>query len=408
VQFTPGDSITIQEVLATSPNFGVGDTVVVRGTYTLRSRESAFIQIQLTSSESGPPYSPPRKDITAGSGTYELEYVIQQAGSLHVTFYPAPGSSNGSSFGGVYFAPPGSGSTTPTTPTTPPASSRPPIDTTGVVTVPFATSQVQFVAGDSITIQEVLATSPRMEPGDVVLVRGQYNLQSRAEATIMVSLTVNVPGLKETVAPNSRKTIGAGAGTFELAYEITQPGSLHVTFYGTGAVSNPSFGGVYFAPPGGSTFNSAAVAISNPAANTGTFGNLAVRSQVSTGGTLIAGITVTEKERYVLIRGVGPSLGAFGVTGTLRKPVLTVYDAKGDVVATGGAWGAAFTGDRRTGIEMLSRSVGAFPLTAGSDDAVLNLRLTPGSYTVGLSTGDGQAGTGLLEVYASATYTLPQ
>ena len=63
--------------------------------------------------------------------------------------------------------------------------------------------------------------------------------------------------------------------------------------------------------------------------------------------------------------------------------------------------------DRRTGIEMLARSVGAFPLSAGSDDAVLNIRLTPGSYTVTLSTGDGQPGAGLLEVYASSTYSLP-
>jgi hypothetical protein len=246
-----------------------------------------------------------------------------------------------------------------------------------------------------------------MDPGDSVVVRGQFNLQSRAQATVMVSLTVNAPGVSTPVAPSAYVDVNAGSGTFELAYEITQPGSLHVTFYPY--EGGNSFGGVYFAPPGGSTFNSAAVAISSPADNTGKFGNLSVRSQVTSGaGALIAGIVVTEQQRYVLIRGVGPSLGAFGVTGALRKPVLTVYNANGDVVATAGAWGAAFTGDRRLGIEMLSRSVGAFPLTAGSDDAVLNLRLTPGSYTVGLSTGDGQAGTGLLEVYASATYTLPQ
>src|SRR3954470_18072726 len=109
-QFASGDSITIQEVLATSPDFGVGDTVVVRGTYTLRSQPSAFIQIQLTSSVSGPPYSPPFKNITAGSGTFELEYVIQQVGSLHVTFYPSAG---GSSFGGIYFASPSTSTTTP-------------------------------------------------------------------------------------------------------------------------------------------------------------------------------------------------------------------------------------------------------------------------------------------------------
>lgn len=107
------------------------------------------------------------------------------------------------------------------------------------------------------------------------------------------------------------------------------------------------------------------------------------------------------------IRGVGPSLTALGVAGALRKPILTVYDAAGAVIASAGSWSAAFTGDRRTGIEMVMRSVGAFPLTAGSEDAVLNLRLVPGNYTMSVATGDGQPGVALLEVYASSTYTLP-
>lgn len=410
-QFAIGDSITIKEVFATSTAFAPGDTVVVRGDYTLQSREAAVLGISLTvsaSSGSGlTPIDPSwRKSITAGSGTFEFEYKISQVGTLHVSFSP---TTSGSSFGTIYFAAasgtPGTPTPTNPTPTTP--TETPPIDTAGLTSVPFATSRVQFEPGDSITLQQVLASSPLMEPGDRVVVRGQYTLQSRAQGLIMISLTVNAPGYTEKVAPAAFKRIDAGSGTFELEYEIKQPGSLHVTFYP--ATSGSSFGGIYFAPPGSSTSGSSStIAIKNPTGNVGKFGNLSVRSNIAAGdGALVAGITVTEQERYVLIRGVGPSLAAFGVSGVLRKPTLTVHSTSGEVIATGGAWSAAFTGDRRTGIEMLARSVGAFPLSAGSDDAVLNLRLTPGSYTVTLATGDGQPGVALLEVYASSTYSLP-
>ncbi len=407
-QFLAGDGITIQEVFASSDSLAPGTTVVVRGTYTLASRTSANLQIQLTSSGPASSYNPPRLAITAGSGSFELEHVVQQVGSLHITFYP---STSGSSFGGIYFAAAQSAGqpTTPTTPTTP---STPvvtaPINTAGLISVPFVTSRVKFEGGDSITIQDVLASSPRLEPGDRVVVRGQYSLQSRAQALLMVSLTVNAPGATELVAANSRKTVDAGPGTFELAYEIKQPGALHVTFYPSGA-GGSSFGGVYFAQPGsGGTSGSNTVAINNPTANTGKLGNLSIRSLVGPGeGALVAGLTVTEQERYVVIRGVGPSLSAFGVAGTLRKPLLTVHNTSGEVVASAGSWSAAFAGNQRTGIQMLMNEVGAFPLTVGSEDAVLNLRLVPGGYTVTVTTGDGQPGVALLEIYASATYSLP-
>ncbi|HUR56127.1 MAG TPA: hypothetical protein VM029_00350 [Opitutaceae bacterium] len=416
VQFAPGDSITIQEVLATSSSLGPGNRIVLRGVYSLQSQAAALLAINLTSNEppAGPSSPNARKQIAAGSGTFELEYPIYNNGALHITFYH---TTTGAAFGGLYFAsaPPGTPTTppTPTPPTTtppvvtPPVVS-PPINTSRVSAAPFTTWRAQFDGGDSITIQEVLASSSEMQPGDVVLVRGQYTLQSRAQALLMISLTVNAPGAWEPVSPSSRREISAGSGTFELAYEIRQPGALHVTFYGTGS-SGASFGGIYFKPPPGAGFQSEpGVALHNPVANTGKLANLSVRSVVGAGdGTLVAGLTVTEDERYVLIRGVGPSLAALGVTGTLRKPVLTVHKAGGELVATAGAWSAVFTGDRRTGIEMVARSVGAFPLVAGSDDAVLNLRLTPGGYTVSVSTGDGQSGVALLEVYTSSTFTLP-
>jgi hypothetical protein len=350
-----------------------------------------------------------------------LECDFRYAGTLHVTFYAA--TSPGNSFGGVYFAA-AQGSTTPTTPpittppTTTPPTSIPPINTSELTVVPFATSRNQFETGDSITIQQVLSSSSGMQPGDTVVVRGEYHLQSRATALLMISLTVNAPGVTETVVSTSRKDIAAGSGTFELAYEVRQPGSLHLSFYPLG-VSGSSFGGIYFAPPQvpGSTTNptnpmspisAARPTLTYPTTNTGRLGNLSIRSVVGVGeNTLVAGVTVTDQERYVLIRGVGPTLSQFGVTNFLKKPLIAVYKATGELVASGGSWSSAFTGDRRTGIDLLTASVGGFALTAGSDDAVIHLRLVPGGYTVVISSGDGSSGVALLEVYASPTYSLP-
>lgn len=40
---------------------------------------------------------------------------------------------------------------------------------------------------------------------------------------------------------------------------------------------------------------------------------------------------------------------------------------------------------------------------ADSNEAVLNLRVVPGGYTVTVASGDGLSGVALLEVYASPT-----
>ena len=403
-QFTGGDSITIQTVLASSPALAVGDTVVVRGTYSLQTQASANLGLSITTS-SPTPYTLPsssRQSIAAGSGSFELQIVIPVTGTYHVTFYS---TTSGSSFGGIYFA---SGAQTGTTaPTTPATPTTPPIDTRGVSSVAFGTSKAQFAAGDSITILQVLSTSPQIQPGDTVLVRGTYTLQSAPSATLLLSLTANAPGFVESTSPSSRTTVNAGSGTFELAFVIQQPGALHVTFYPSGGGS--FFGGVYFAPPSSPSTNpSSGPALVSPSANTGLLGNLSIRSLVSPGGgSLIAGVTVADHERYVLIRAVGPTLAKFGVTGVLAKPTLSVYDASGTLVASTGSWTTSFSATQRAGIALLSASVGAFALADGSDDAVLHLRLVPGGYTITVSSADGGSGAALMEVYASSTFSLP-
>ena len=86
-------------------------------------------------------------------------------------------------------------------------------------------------------------------------------------------------------------------------------------------------------------------------ADTGTpaarFANLSARSEAGSGSqTLIAGFAIAGSgTETVLIRGVGPKLSAFGVTGVLAVPQLTLHDttANATVVATNVGWGNTST-----------------------------------------------------------------
>ncbi len=101
--FEPGDKIVIKEVRSELGTLSVGDTVTVKGTYTLASHSRATLSFYITQiSPVGPPDLHPgvHKHIEAGSGTFELTRFITSKGASHISFYPDSGSSG---FGGVYF-----------------------------------------------------------------------------------------------------------------------------------------------------------------------------------------------------------------------------------------------------------------------------------------------------------------
>jgi hypothetical protein len=122
--------------------------------------------------------------------------------------------------------------------------------------------------------------------------------------------------------------------------------------------------------------------------------NISARTQVGTGGdVLITGFNLSGTgTRRLLIRGVGPTLAAFGVTGTLADPQLTVFNGQ-TVVASNDNWDATATPlATQTG-------AGGFALTAGSKDAALIVNLAPGSYTAQVSGVGATTGVALVEIY---------
>jgi hypothetical protein len=108
----------------------------------------------------------------------------------------------------------------------------------------------------------------------------------------------------------------------------------------------------------------------------------------------------------VLIRGDGPVLSQFGITGSLASPLLTLHDSAGKPIATNTGWGnASVLGSSpveatiQTATPANFVSVGAFALPTGSADSAFVAILPPGSYTAEVSGVGSATGVGLVEVY---------
>jgi hypothetical protein len=135
--------------------------------------------------------------------------------------------------------------------------------------------------------------------------------------------------------------------------------------------------------------------------------NISTRGFVGTGeDVLVAGFVVTgNTPKRVLIRGIGPTLAAFGVPGALTDPVLRLFAASGaNAIAQNDNWEVpqpigAQTVPSAADIAAASAEVGAFPLGTGGKDAVLMVTLPAGSYSAVISGLNNATGAGLVEVY---------
>ena len=127
------------------------------------------------------------------------------------------------------------------------------------------------------------------------------------------------------------------------------------------------------------------------------FVNVATRGTVVTSDPLIGGFVISgNAQKKVLIRGVGPTLGQFGVGNVLADPVITLYDKNNKVVATNAGW--TTNSNLTTLVAATLRCT--FPLAANSKDAALYVTLDAGSYTVVVTSTSKSSGTVLFEAYS--------
>lgn len=123
--------------------------------------------------------------------------------------------------------------------------------------------------------------------------------------------------------------------------------------------------------------------------------NLSVRSTAAEGAaTLVVGFAVSGQDAQPLIlRGVGPSLAGFGVTGFAVNPRVTLYDGSQTQIDFNDDWT-----DSPEVVEAFN-TVGAFALVSGSEDAVLFRSIDPGAYSAHVTPGDAEAGIVVVEAY---------
>ena len=133
----------------------------------------------------------------------------------------------------------------------------------------------------------------------------------------------------------------------------------------------------------------------NPNADYQRLVNISSRGKVTPDdGVLIGGFIVTgNAPKTLLIRGVGPTLTAFGIAGALADPALTIYrDSK--VIATNEGWANS------AAIATAAIQTGAFTLPSGSKDAAVLVTLNPGAYTALIkSAKNASSGVALIEIY---------
>ncbi len=151
--------------------------------------------------------------------------------------------------------------------------------------------------------------------------------------------------------------------------------------------------------------NTAGSVTSNPAAlvvvssaSPGRLVNISCRATVGTGANiLITGFAVggagTSGSESLLIRGSGPALVPFGVTGTLADPQLQLFSGS-NVLGSNSGWAGS------AAISTAAAAVGAFAWSdTTSHDAALLESLSGGPYTVQIAGETGDTGVALAEIY---------
>src|SRR5437588_9803078 len=119
--------------------------------------------------------------------------------------------------------------------------------------------------------------------------------------------------------------------------------------------------------------------------------NISSRLLIQSGNNVgIAGFVVGGTEaKKVLIRGLGPTLAQFNVTGVMQNPTLELHDGSGSLITTNDNWK-----------DTQQAEITATQLAPPADvEAAILATLQPGAYTAIQTGARGGTGVGLIEIY---------
>jgi uncharacterized repeat protein (TIGR01451 family)/uncharacterized repeat protein (TIGR02543 family) len=214
-----------------------------------------------------------------------------------------------------------------------------------------------------------------------------------AAATAVV-LTDNIPSGSTFVSASAACVHAAGVVTCALGTMASGASmQLSVTVQPNAAGGATNFASVTAAESDPLPFNNAsALAIAVSGASNVRLGNISTRMQVQGGtGGLIGGFVIgAGSNKTVAIVATGPSLAAFGITGALANPALTLVRSSDQaVIATNDNWQTAANAAQLTAAGFAPSN----PL-----EAAILVNLAPGAYTALVTGGTGVAVLGVYEV----------
>ena len=128
--------------------------------------------------------------------------------------------------------------------------------------------------------------------------------------------------------------------------------------------------------------------------------NISTRAQIESGqNATIAGFIITgDAAKTVIIRGIGPSLTAHGVSGALSNPALTLHDASATVIGANDDWETTVIGGS-VSEDQVTRILSSQVAPTHPNESAIIATLQPGAYTAILRGVNDVNGVGLVEIY---------
>ncbi len=244
------------------------------------------------------------------------------------------------------------------------------------------------------------STSPSTTSGSTTTTTTSTGSTSGSTPTSTSSTTTSTTTTSGT-ASTSSTTSSTASTSGTTTSSTTSTATSSTTSTGTASTASTSTGTTSGSTPS-STSSTTSTTTSTPAVTVAEarLSNVSVRATAGSGAkTLTVGFVVRgSAAKTVLIRGVGPTLGSFGVSGALSDPVLSLYSST-QRLATNAGWQ---TSPDATRIADTGRQVGAFAFNNGSLDSAILPSLSDGAYTAQITSASAGSGSALLEVYDAA------
>lgn len=205
-------------------------------------------------------------------------------------------------------------------------------------------------------------------------------------------LSTATPTPTPTATATSTPTVTA-TGTPTPTSTITPTASATATPTGTATVTPSATASVSPTPSNTPTPTATASATPSASSSPAQALNISTRLRVQTGNNvLIGGFIVTgTAPKTVVVRAVGPSLGALGIPDPLADPTLELHASSGALIMQNDNW----QDDPTQAAQLTALGLGLTDI----HESGLIASLQPGAYTAIVAGKDNGTGVGLVEVY---------